>query len=332
MNDLFIVTGADGHLGNTVVRQLAARGERVRGLVLPQSRSGALDGLDVEVCRGDLLSPDSLDPLFAADGSRRIQVIHTAGIVSIASRRQRQVYDVNVTGTRNLLAACRRHGVRRIVYTSSVHAIPEKPKGQTMAEPGCIDPRRVKGLYAQTKALATRLVLGSRAAGLDPVVVFPSGILGPNDYGRGHLTQLVRDYLSGRLAACVDGGYDFVDVRDVADGLLRALELAPSGGTYVLSGHYCTIPHLLEMLHQITGRRPVRACLPLWLAKSTAPLAEAYYQIRRQPPLYTSYSLFTLTANARFSHRKASAQLGYHSRPLEETLRDTVAWLQRHDR
>lgn len=169
MNDLFIVTGADGHLGNTVVRQLAARGERVRGLVLPQSRSGALDGLDVEVCRGDLLSPDSLDPLFAADGSRRIQVIHTAGIVSIASRRQRQVYDVNVTGTRNLLAACRRHGVRRIVYTSSVHAIPEKPKGQTMAEPGCIDPRRVKGLYAQTKALATRLVLGSRAAGLDPV-------------------------------------------------------------------------------------------------------------------------------------------------------------------
>ena len=114
---------------------------------------------------------------------------------------------------------CLKYHVKRLVYVSSVHAIPERPKDEVISEINQFDPRDVVGLYAMTKSKATQIVLGGVLLGLDAVVVHPSGIIGPNDYGHGYCTQLVMDYLDGRLTAGVNGGYDFVDVRDVADGV-----------------------------------------------------------------------------------------------------------------
>lgn len=327
----YLVTGADGHLGNTVVRALTARGALVRGLVLPGTVSQALRDLPLEIVKGDLLHPASLEPLFDGIPPESVQVIHTAGLVSIASGASRAVEAVNVTGTQNLLSACRRHGIRRFLYVSSVHAIPEAPMGRTMVEPERLCPRQVVGCYAKSKARATRLVLKSRSWGMEPVVVFPSGIIGPGDYGRGHLTQLVRDYLSGSLVACVRGGYNFVDVRDVAEGILLAAEKGRSGDSFLLGGHYASIPQLLQLLHEVSGRPPVRWVLPYSLAMATAPLSELYYALRRQPPLYTAYSLYTLHSNSNFSIARAKERLGYQPRPLLETVRDTVEWLRRRD-
>lgn len=152
-------------------------------------------------------------------------------------------------------------------------------------------------------------------------------ILGPYDPGHGHLTQLVIDYCRGGLTACVRGGYDFCDVRDVAHGILSCCQSGRSGECYILSGRYCEIPELLEELHEITGRKAVKTILPRWFAGAAAPLAEAYYRLRRQPPLYTRYSLATLHSNAAFSHEKADHELGYRVTPLRVTLQDTVRWL-----
>ena len=327
-----VVVGGDGHLGNTLIRQLLRQGRSVRCLVLPGSANGALLGLGAEVAEGNLLDPPSLDRLFQGLPPDQVTVFHTAGLVSIASRPRQAVYDVNVRGTGNLLAACRRHGVRRIIYTSSVHAIPEALRGVVMTEPETLAPEQVVGQYAQTKAVATQMVLDSRGEGLSPVVVYPAGIIGPFDFGHGHLTQLIRDYLAGRLVACVGGGYNFVDVRDVAAGMVSAADTAPGGESFILSGHYADIPHLLALLHRLSGRPPVKTVLPRWFARATAPLSECYYALRRQPPLYTSYSLYTLWSNAAFSCEKAERVLHYRRRPLEETLRDTVDWLTAHDR
>ena len=159
------------------------------------------------------------------------------------------------------------------------------------------------------------------------MVVHPSGILGPGDYGHGHLTQLVTDYLNGRLTACVKGGYDFVDVRDVAAGILAAADKGRKGECYILSNRFYSVRELLDTLHDVTGRKKIKTVLPLWFAKGTAPLAETYYKILRQPPLYTRYSLYTLTGNGRFSHEKADRELGYTTRDMQETLRDTAAFL-----
>ena len=160
-------------------------------------------------------------------------------------------------------------------------------------------------------------------------MVHPSGIIGPGDWGHAHLTQLVADYLDGRLRACVQGGYDFVDVRDVAAGTLSCAKLGKPGECYILSGHYADIAELLEVLHLVSGQKRVRAVLPIGFAKLTAPLAEVYYRLLGQPPLYTAYSLYTVETNANFSHQKAAEQLGYRPRPLSVTLADTCEWMRR---
>lgn len=331
-NPLFIVTGAMGHLGNTIIHKLAEDGARVRGFILPNDNTIHFSAAQAEMVEGDVCRPESLEPLFAGTEGEDVILIHTAGIVSIASKYQQKVYDVNVQGTKNIVDACLRHHVKKLVHVSSVHAIPEGKKGDLIREADHFDPADVHGLYAQTKAEATQYVLNSAKQGLDASVVHPSGIIGPGDYGHGHLTQLVMDFLDGRLTACVKGGYDFVDVRDVTDGILRCVDAGRPGECYILSGAFCPVEELLRMLSELSGHKRVRTVLPLWFAKATAPLSEVYYRLKKQPPLYTAYSLYTLGSNANFTHEKATRELGYQPRPLSDTLRDTIAWLCSHHR
>ncbi len=327
MSVRYLVTGAAGHLGSTVVRLLCQQGERVRGLVLPGDPAAALLPDHVEQVEGNVCD-NSAEALFTeqAPGEETI-VIHAAGIVSIASHDDPRVRAVNVDGTKNIIALCKKYGVRKLVHVSSVHAIPELPSGETICEVNHFCANDVSGLYAKTKAEATQAVLDAAAEGLNASVVHPSGILGPYDPGHGHLTQLVIDYCRGKLTACVNGGYDFCDVRDVARGILACCQNGRSGECYILSGHFCPVSQLLGLLQQITGHRAVKTVLPRWFACATAPLAETYYKLRRQPPLYTSYSLYTLNTNAAFSHEKAERELGYTVTPLKITLQDTVQWL-----
>lgn len=329
---IYIVTGVFGHLGNTLARMLLKRGETLRGLALPQENAATLSG-DLTIMRGDVREIDTLRPLFENTDNRPLIVIHTAGIITISAKFNQTVYDVNVTGTKNMLLLCREYNVSKLIHVSSVHAIPAGICATTeLAEIKAFNPAEVEGLYAKTKAIATRMVLKAAAAGLPVCVVQPSGIIGPFDYGKGHITQMVIDYLKGRLVACVKGGYDFVDVRDVAIGIISCIEKGIPGDCYILSNRFVSVEELLYMLHTITGHKRVKLVLPMWLALATAPLAECYYKILGQPPLFTSYSLYTLRVNGNFSHRKASEILDYNPRPFEATLRDTVAWLKEKKR
>ena len=327
MDTLYIVTGAAGHLGSAVVRALSARGDAVRALVHQPGSGTPLPGVRYSV--GDVTLPATLRPLFADTGGRGVIVIHAAGMVSIAEKVTPRLYEVNVNGTKNVLAACRDYGVRRLVYVSSVHAISEVPDGGVIRETDRFSPDTVEGAYAKTKAEATRAVLDAAAAGLDAVVVHPSGIIGPYDSGKNHLVQMIADYITGRLPAGVMGGYDFVDVRDVADGILRCAERGEKGECYFLTNRYVTVPQLFDTLTDLTGRKRIRTFLPLWFIRLTAPLAELYYRLLRQKPLYTSYSVHTLESNAVFSHEKATKAFGYKPRPFRQTLADTLAWCEK---
>ena len=206
----WIVTGAAGHLGGTIVRLLQERKAEVRGLVLPHE--SAADQGETRYFTGDVTLPETLVPLFEGTDPARTVVIHTAGLIDIGDRPYEELRRVNVEGTRNVLALCRQYGVRRLVYVSSVHAIAQDPDGGVLRETSSFSPDAVAGSYAKTKAEATRDVLDAAAAGLDAVVVHPSGILGPYDNAGNHLVQVIRDYMTGKLPACVRGGYDMVDV------------------------------------------------------------------------------------------------------------------------
>lgn len=325
---LWIVTGAAGLLGNNLVRELLSRGHRVRACVREGDPPSALAGLDCETVTLDVTDLGSVTSAFSHPRGLEAWVVHCAGIVSIAGRISSRVREVNVGGTRNVLQACRRTGVNRLAYISSVHAIPEPDPPRLITEldrAADFDPDLVVGEYAKTKAEATASVLA--ADDLWRVVVHPSGIIGPNDHADTHLTRLVRDASTGRLTSVVRGCYDFVDVRDVVAGTLAAIEHGRNGRTYILSGHRMSVAELVNGILGALGRRRRPTVLPMWFAKLTAPLAEAFYRIRGTAPLYTSYSLYTLESPCDFSHERASAEFGYHPRPMSETLNDTVTWL-----
>lgn len=323
MKKRFLITGANGHLGSTLVRMLKERGEEIRGLILPEEQGREAEG----VCyiKGDVRKPETLRPLFENGEEREVYVIHAAGIVDISEKISKLLWQVNVEGTKHVIALCREYGVKRLVYVSSVHAIPEKELGAVMEEVSCFSAEKVRGGYAKTKAEATRAVLGAAREGLDAVVVHPSGILGPNDSSGNHLVQLVADYLKGNLPACVKGGYDLVDVRDVAEGCLLAAQRGRAGECYILSNRHYEIREVLEMARREAGGRRLPV-LPVWLARAAAPILQRYARRRGKRPLYTAYSLYALGSNDRFSHDKATRELGYSPRDLLETVRDTVQW------
>lgn len=328
MKRVYIITGIGGHLGNTVARELLAAGETVRGFALPNEDVTMLYGDAVSIVRGDVRDKASLEPLFfGLTEEDETYVIHCAGIVSVATKYDQRVVDVNVRGTENVVALCKEHNVKKLVYISSVHALPELPHGNVIHEVDGYQADAVIGLYAKTKAAATQIVLDAARSGLDATVIQPSGIIGPNDYGHGHLTQMVINYLNGSLTACVEGGYDFVDVRDVADGVIAATEKGKKGECYILSNRYIPVRELLGTLARVTGGKKIKTVLPLWFAKFTAPIAELYYKIRHESPLFTRYTLYTLTSNARFTYEKAKNDLGYKPRDISATIKDTVSFL-----
>lgn len=330
MENLYLVTGAAGHLGNVIVRQLIEQGKTVRALVQNKPESSAIFSPEVEIFEGDVRDMESLRSFFNVPKNVAVKVIHCAGIISIASKAQNRMHEINVGGTKNIISLCQEYGVDKLVYVSSVHAIPELAHGEIISETKSINVNLVVGPYAKTKAEATALVLKASEAKLDASVVHPSGIMGPFDYSGGHVNQMVRDFYTGRLFAGVKGGYDFVDVRDVAQGTINAADFGKQGECYILSNRFYSIPELLELFHKVTERPRVKTMLPLWFAKLTAPLSEIYYKIRKQPPLYTSYSLYTLSSNAIFSNIKAKRELDYTTRPFKETVEDTVQWFKEH--
>lgn len=325
---MVVVTGATGHVGNVLVRELLKRGIDVRAVVLPGENLEPLAGLHPEIVAADVRSEPDLERAFqGAD-----VVYHLAGIVSISSGQTALLQQVNVQGARNVIAACRAAGVRRLVYTSSVHAFVEAAQGTAMTEDTPIDPLRVTGGYARSKAEATLAVFAAANSGLNAVVVFPSGIMGPYDFKGSQMGQLVKDFAHRRLGAYVDGAYDFVDVRDVALGLIAAAEKGAAGRGYILSNEIITVRELMKALQDLTGVPAPRVRIPNWLAATVGAVAPAYYRLTRTKPLFTSYSIHVLNSNTLFDNSRARAELGFAPRPLSATLADSVAWMKERER
>ncbi len=322
---MIVVTGATGHIGNVLVRELLARGQVVRALVMPADDLSPLEGLEAEVVYGDVTHPGSLTAAFAGADL----VFHLAGVVTIMPSMKALLEAVNVKGTRNVIDACRATGVRRLVYTSSVHAIVEPPFGTFIDESLPFDPDGVLGDYARSKARATLLLLGEvEKGGLDAVVCCPTGIIGPWDYKVSNIGQMIIDFASGHLRSYVRGAYDFVDVRDVVRGLILAAETGQSGRHYILSGAQVQVPELMKELElNIRHRAPLYE-IPARVARSAGVLASVYYRLIRRQPVFTAYSIDVLKSNSRVSSARAREELGFTTRAWQESIHDHVEWFR----
>ena len=317
-----LVTGATGHIGNVLVKELVKRGESVRVLVLPGEDLLPINGTEVEVVYGNVCDPASLDAAFADIEF----VFHLAGIISITSSNNPIVHHVNVEGTQNMIDAAMRAGVKRFIYTSSIHAFKRIPHGSLVDETTPIDPAFNIADYDRSKAEATLAVLKKVEEGLPAIIACPTGVIGPYDYKNSELGSLMSSWMVNKVNYMIDGSYDFVDVRDVAHGLILAREKGKIGQLYILSGTLVRVSDLWKIAQELFSFKSILVNIPMNLARFAAFFAERYYKISKTTPKLTRYSIETLQSNAMISNLKARLYLGYNSRPLQETVRDTIEW------
>ena len=326
MYNKYLITGASGFLGRNVIKGLLDKKAEIRALIMRDDPLEELIPSEVQIIYGNVCDVDSMRDFFENSDCNTC-VIHCAGIVSVASNPEQRIYDVNVGGTKNIISLCEKNKVGKLIYVSSVHAIPEKPKGIEITEDACFLPDLVEGDYAKSKSIATSLVLKAAKRGLDANVVFPSGIIGPGDNGKGSITSMLLSFISGKLPLAVKGGYDFVDVRDVAYGIISCSEKGLPGRGYILSGHYASIKNLLDAAKSAINLKRLVSYLPIWIAKVVAPLYEKWSILKKRPLFFTPQSVAVLDSNGKISHEAATKAFGYDPRSIKSSINDTVRWL-----
>ena len=316
------ITGATGHLGSSLVRQLIARGDDVRALVR-HAPAPELSGLPIEIIQGDVSTGAGLDALLEG-----VDVLyHLAAVISIVGPMDGLVDRVNVEGVRHVTAAAKRAGVRRMVHTCSVHVFEPEPFAEATDEDR---PRVRRGhapAYDVSKAEGEAVVREAVANGLDAVIVHPSAVMGPFDFRPSRLGTVLSMLYRRRLPAMLGGGFDFVDARDVSAGMIAAAEKGRTNESYLLTGHYRRFWELSDVAEQITGIPRPRLVTPMWLAKLGAPAMDILYRYIDAEPIYTTESLMPMRLRLAFDHSKAERELGYTVRPLSDTVRDAYAWM-----
>jgi dihydroflavonol-4-reductase len=324
-----LVTGATGFIGSAVTRALLGAGWQVTALVEPGVDAGALDGLDVERMEGDVRR--DTDVRRAITGAT--SVFHLAARYRFWSPQPRLCYEVNVDGTRQVLAAARHAGVHRVVYTSTVGTLGvEKVPGDGPAtETDYPDLRHLFGSYKRSKYVAEHEVLRAAAEGLPVTLVQPAMPFGPGDRAPTPSGQLIVDFLNGRMPGYVDTMLNVVHVDDVARGHILAQDRGRIGRSYILGGENLSLRQILGELASITGLSAPRLRLPHACSLAVAVLSETIEGrlLRRTPRVPLEAARMSTTRMA-FDDSRARTELGYTSGPAREALADAVRWFVDH--
>lgn len=321
-----VVTGAGGHIGGVLVRRLLQDGCQVRAVIRNDAR--ALKGLDVEIVKADVLDEKSLENAF--DGAET--VFHLAARISISGDEGGLVFNTNVNGPKNVVAACLKKNVKRLVHFSSVHAHCQTPVNEPLDETRCYVKMGEAPAYDNSKAMGEKEIFKGIENGLDAVIVNPTGVIGPYDFKPSRMGEVFLDLYYKKLAGLINGGFNWVDVRDVANGAVAAAAKGKTGQKYLLGGHWRSIEDVSKIAFNITGVKPPGFVTPMWLARAVVPFVETFSKVTNRRPLFTSESLCALRANQNICCDKAKNDLGFAPRAFEETVKDIYDWFEKAGR
>lgn len=318
-----LITGANGRIGNVLVRELNKRGEGVKILIRESSNLKSLEGLTYEPVYGDVLKPDTI--LKALDGVDTI--FHLAGYINITSSYQNETYDVNIQGTKNIANICLEKGIN-LVYTSSIHAILSPTDGSVIDEKTHLATNELgkRGLYDYSKAVATEYVMDKVKDGLKAIIVHPTGVVGPYDYEPSLFGRGMIEFIKSNAKSTIPGHFDYVDVRDVVSGILKAFDMKKYGERYILGGEDLNMVDYGKYIHEfanIPGETKILNLNLAYILGYILPLFSKNSQI-------TSYSVKTLQSNSNVNINKAIKELGYSPRSVKESLKDQYEWFKSH--
>jgi dihydroflavonol-4-reductase len=321
-----LITGASGFVGSAVLRQLIQAGHSLRALLRPESDHSNIDGLPVEIVHGDLTQPDSLTAALKDCDA----LFHVAADYRLWVPRPNEMYETNVTGTRNLMLAAARVGLKRIVYTSSVATLGIASDGSPADEKTPVTFDDMIGHYKRSKFIAEAEV--KRLAdedGLPVVIVNPSTPVGPRDIKPTPTGRVIVDAASGRIPAYVDTGLNLVHVDDVAVGHILAFERGTIGKRYILGAQNMTLKEILTQAATLAGQPPPKVRLPHNLVLPIAYFAEAWARLTDGgEPLVTVDGVRLAKKQMFFTCERAERELGFNPRPVEEAFRDAVDWFR----
>lgn len=326
-NGMNVITGGKGYVGYALVKELSSRGEKMR--LLLRSDSPVFDNIDCEKIMGDVCDINILEKAF--EGAET--VYHVAGVVDISGTKDKQVWAVNVEGTKNVVAACKKAGVKNLIYVSSVDALHVDDDMDVIREVSHFEPDILEGAYAKSKATATQFVIDNADENLKVCAVHPSACIGPYDNNRtSSMVTVINLFSKGFFSLTFDfGGYNFVDVRDVAKGMVAAKEKGRNGECYFLCGKAYTLDEFMGALANVCGKKHPKVIIKKKYVDTIIPLFEKIFKAANLPPVVNEYAIRKICENCRFSYEKAATELGYSPMPLEDSLRDTIAWLKEND-
>src|SRR6266850_6269690 len=316
-----LVTGASGFLGSHVARQLVARGDDVRVLLRASSHNRAIADLSLEYVTGDLRDPSSLDR--ALKGVKRI--FHVAADYRLWAKRSKDIYESNVGGTKNLLAAAESAGVEQFIYTSTVATIavdrPQPPNESTEAR---LD--EMIGHYKRSKWLAEQEVLNAAKNGAPVIIAMPTTPVGPWDWKPTPTGKIIVDFLNGKIPGYVETGLNFVGVEDCATGHLLAAEKGKIGERYLLGAENLTLKGLLDLLAQITGLRAPGMKIPHGVALGVAYLDTAFSRLVGKEPQIPVEGVKIARHKMFVDASRAQRELGFQPGPVMGALERAVRW------
>jgi len=322
------ITGATGFLGTHVARVLAEQGADLRLLVRPTSNLKNLEGLPAETAMGDLRDAASLEK--AMSGCE--VVFHVAADYRLWVRDPEQMYRSNVEGTRAILEAARKNGVRRMVYTSSVATMGFTRNGNPADEDSPVALADMIGHYKRSKFMAEQIALEAGRSGMDVVVVNPTTPVGEQDIKPTPTGRIILDFLKRKFPAYVDTGLNLVDVTECARGHVAALERGKSGERYILGGENLTLKQILDKLGAITGLSSPSVKLPYFFAFAAAAVDETITgRILHREPRATIDAVRMGRKKMFASSAKSERDLGWKLVPAENALRRAVEWFRGND-
>ena len=326
-NKINVITGGKGHVGFALVKELADRGEKIR--LLLRSDSPVFDDIECEKIMGDVTDMQSLEKAFEGADT----VYHVAGVVDISGTKDKQVWDVNVEGTKKVVAACKKQGVKTLIYVSSIDAIPMGEGNQELTEISHFDPDLLEGTYAKSKAAATQYVLDNADDSLKVCVVHPSTCIGPYDNnGTSSMASVIKLFSKGLFPMSFGfGSCNFIDVRDCAKVMVAAAEKEGNNKEcYLACGSVISLDDFIGVLADACGRKHPKLVLKKSFIDKAIPLYEKLSNLAKLPPMINEYSIRKISENFNFVNTKARNELGFEPRPLKESLVDTIEWEKKH--
>ena len=324
MDDRTIVTGGAGFIGRHLVDLLVARGERVVIVERPGADGSGLPA-GVEVVRADIRDPEATRR--AVDGAR--YVYHLAANPNLWARDRREFDAVNHRGTVHVLDAALRSGAERVVHVSTESILTRARSTGPILEDVEIRLADAVGPYCRSKLRAENEAMARAKAGAPVVIVNPTMPVGPGDRGVSPPTRLIRDFCNRKLPARMDCTLNLIDVRDVAEGLVRAMDRGRPGRRYLLGGHNLTLVELLANLSKLSGVPVPRWVVPYPIGLAVAVISEVWADfVTGNPPKATVTGVRLTRRVMNFDPKASLQELGLPPRPLEDSLRDAVSWLR----